>query len=258
MNFERFFILILTPISLACSKLDEAMIETSGDTTSAYIMPGPTDTNDESRCEIPSELFPENADASSLQMTLKINDESFQFDGNPSNTTGIFSFFEDEHMTDSNLGIMFDMNASHDFQNRDISISGNMVLRNDSSETQAVDLELKIPVISDGTQITTYSGNVSIVLSNGEITALNNQNLWTTFSSCDLFSRGALTLDTPITANEFQFINIGSYSFGGGNSPNIAGESIVKEMGFRLRFSLSAGAFVSLTSFVGAHRELAP
>lgn len=252
MKTQSLIILTIMPLILACSRLDDPTNTEFTDEDFTVV------DNNQSACEIPNDLLPENADSSSLQMSIKINDEDFYFDGTPTNTNGVFSFIVDDLITDNDLGVFFDINASNDFSNRDASISGALTIRNDSNETQNFDIELKIPVISDGTISTSYSGNISMILSSGEIQSIDNQNLWSMFASCNQFSLAALSLEDSLTAGEDQSITIGSYAFGGGNSANLDGPNIMKEMGFRVRFKLSAGASVSLSSFLGAHRELAP
>lgn len=252
MKTQSLIISTIIPLISACSRLDDPTnTEFTGEDFTVV-------DNNQSACEIPTDLLPENADSSSLQMSIKINDEDFYFDGTPTATTGVFNFSGNDLITDNDLGVFFDINASNNFSNRDASINASLVIRNDSNETQNFDVELNIPVISDGTTSTSYSGSVSMILSGGEIQSIDNQNLWSMFASCNQFSLAALSLDEPITAGENPVVNIGTYAFGGGNSANLDGPNIMKEIGFRVRFKLSAGASVSLSSFLGAHRELAP
>lgn len=252
MKTQSLIILIIVPLILACSRLDDP-------TNTTLISDDLMGTEDNRiACEIPDDLLPENADSSPLQMSIKINDEDFYFDGTPTATTGVFNFGSSEFTSNNNIKTSFDLSVSQNFQNRDVFISGIIDIQNESSETQSLDLEFKTPVISDGTIGTSYIGNISMFLSDGEIQSIDNQNLWSMFTGCDLFSVSALPLNEPITTNENSSISLGTYAFGQEPGSELDGENLVKEIGFRVRFKLSAGASVSLSSFSGAHRELAP
>lgn len=252
MKTQSLIILIIAPLILACSRLDDP-------TNTTLISDDLMGTeNNRIACEIPDDLLPENDDSSPLQVSIKINDEDFYVDGTPDSVNGIFNFGSSEFTSNNNIKISFDLSVSQNFQNRDVFISGTILIQNESSETQSLDLEFKTPVISDGTIGTSYSGNISMFLSDGEIQSIDNQNLWSMFTGCDLFSLSALPLNEPITTNENPSISLGTYAFGQEPGSKLDGENLVKEIGFRVRFKLSAGASVSLSSFLGAHRELAP